>query len=150
MYLGLEFDGDEKTIWLEKDKRAALLTNLHHWIRGATKSRRGILFAEFESVTPKLRHAFTALPEARGLLSPCNWMLKCRPPVVFLHRNGELLEAIRDIRTILWETIIQPTLCKDLVAGWPDYIGIVDASSHGVGGVVLGELSGLPLTVFRL
>jgi hypothetical protein len=67
-----------------------------------------------------------------------------------LHRNGELLEAIRDIRTILRETIIQPTLCKDLVVGWPDYIGIVDASSHGVGGVVLGELSGLPPTVFRL
>jgi hypothetical protein len=115
--LGFEFDGDEKTIWLEKDKRAALLTILHHWIRGATKSRRGILFAEFESVTLKLCHAFTALPEARGLLSPCNWMLKCRPPVVFLYWNGELLKAIRDIRTILRETIIQPTLCKDLVAG---------------------------------
>ncbi len=148
--LGFEFDGDEKTIWLKEDKCAALLRILHHWIRGATKSRQGIPFAEFESVTSKLRHAFTALPEARGLLSPCNWILKCRPPVVFLHRNGELLEAISDIRTILRQTIIQPTLCKDPVVGWPDYIGIVDASSHGVGGVVLGELSGLPPTVFRL
>ena len=44
----------------------------------------------------------------------------------------------------------QPTYCKDLVAAWPDYIGIVNASSHGVGGVVLGKLSGLPPTVFRL
>jgi hypothetical protein len=131
--LGFEFDRDKKTIWLEKDKRAALLTILHHWIQGATKSRRGIPFAEFESVTSKLRHAFTALPEARGLLSPCNWMLKCRPLVVFLHRNGELLEAISNIRTILRVTIIQPTLCKDLVAGWPDYIGIVDASSPVLG-----------------
>ena len=43
-----------------------------------------------------------------------------------------------------------PTYCKDLVAAWPDYIGIVDASSYGVGGVILGELSGLPPTVFRL
>jgi hypothetical protein len=40
-------------------------------------------------------------------------------------------------------------LCRDLVLGWPNYIGIVDASSHGVGGVVLGELSGIPPTVFR-
>ncbi len=32
--------------------------------------------------------------------------------------------------------------------GWPDLIGIVDASSHGVGGVIVGELSALPLTVF--
>jgi hypothetical protein len=46
--------------------------------------------------------------------------------------------------------IVRPTLCKDLVAGWPEYIGIVDASSHGVGGVVLGELSGIPPTVFCL
>jgi hypothetical protein len=36
------------------------------------------------------------------------------------------------------------------VADWPDYIGIVDASSHGVGGVVVGELSAIPPTVFRL
>jgi hypothetical protein len=40
--------------------------------------------------------------------------------------------------------------CKDLVAAWPDYIGIVDASSHGIGGVILGELSCVPPTVFRL
>jgi hypothetical protein len=39
---------------------------------------------------------------------------------------------------------------KGLVAGWPDYIGIVDTSSHGVGGVVVGELSELPSTVFCL
>ncbi len=33
--------------------------------------------------------------------------------------------------------------------GWPDFIGIVDASSHGVRGVVVRELSALPPTVFR-
>jgi hypothetical protein len=83
--LGFKFEGAEKTIWLEEDKQAALLTILHQWIRGVTKIWRGIPFVEFESVTSKLRHAFTALPEAWGLLSPCNWMLECRPPVVFLH-----------------------------------------------------------------
>ena len=61
-----------------------------------------------------------------------------------------MLEAIQDIQTILRASMSQPTQCKDLVAAWPDYIGIVDASSHGVRGVVLGELSGLPPTVFRL
>ncbi len=146
--LGFKFGGDAKTICLEEEKRAALLTILHHWIRGATKSNRGVPLAKFKSVTAKLRHAFTALPEARGLLSPCNWILQRRPTNVFLYRNGELLEAIKDIRTILRESIMRPTLCKDLVAGWPDYIGIVDASSHGVGGVVLGELLGIPPSVF--
>ena len=148
--LGFDFDGVNKTIWLEEAKRATLLTILHQWLRGATRARRGIPFAEFESVTAKLRHAFTALREGRGLLSPCNWVIQRRPKVVYLHRDGALLEAIRDIHTILRNSTLQPTHCKDLVAAWPDYIGIVDASSHGVGGVIIGELSGVPPTVFRL
>ena len=32
----------------------------------------------------------------------------------------------------------------------PDFIGLVDASSHGVGGVIIGELSECLPTVFRL
>jgi hypothetical protein len=148
--LGFDFDGINKTIWLEEVKRAALRTILHQWIWGATKANRGIPFAEFECVTAKLQHAFTALREGHGLLSPCNWIIKRRPKVVYLHKNGMLLEAIRDIRTILRASTQNPTKCKDLVADWPDYIGIVNASSHGVGGVVIGELSGLPQTVFCL
>ena len=148
--LGFDFDGVNKMIWLEEAKRASLLTILNQWIRGATRARRGIPFAEFESVTAKLRHAFMALREGRGLLSPCNWIIQRRPKVVYLHRDGTLLEAIQDIRTILRASMSQPTQCKDLAAAWPDYIGIVDASSHDVGGVVLGELSGLPPIVFRL
>jgi hypothetical protein len=52
--LGFNFDNDSKTIWLEEEKRAALLTILHQWLRGATISERGIPFAEFESVMAKL------------------------------------------------------------------------------------------------
>ncbi len=51
--LGFNFDGDRKTMWLEEEKRAGLLTILHQWLRGATKLKRGIPFAEFESVTTK-------------------------------------------------------------------------------------------------
>jgi hypothetical protein len=35
------------------------------------------------------------------------------------------------------------------MCGWPDYVGIVDASSYGIGGVVFGELSACTPTVFR-
>jgi hypothetical protein len=73
--LGFEFNGKNKTIWLEEAKWATLLTILHQWIRGATRARRGIPFAEFKLVTAKLRHAFTALREGCGLLSPCNWVI---------------------------------------------------------------------------
>ena len=138
--LGFEFDGIDKLIWLEATKHASLLTILHQWIRGSVKAKRGIPFVKFESVISKLQHAFTVLREGRGLLSPCNWIIQRRPQVVYLHRDGALMEAIQDIRTILQALTISPTQCKDLVAAWPDYIGIVDASSHGVRGVIIGEL----------
>jgi hypothetical protein len=74
--LGFDFDGDSKTMWLDEEKRAALLTILHQWLQGATKLKWGILFAEFETVTAKLQHAFMALCEGQGLLSPCNWVIQ--------------------------------------------------------------------------
>jgi hypothetical protein len=98
----------------------------------------------------KLRHAFTALPGGGGLLSPCNQLVKRRPQVVYFHQNKPLLLAISTCWTILWESTTDPTHCHKLVAGWPDFVGVVDASSHGVGGVIFGELSECPPTVFRL
>ena len=73
--LGFEFNGVTETIWLEEPKRATLLTILHKWIWGATRAGCGILFAEFESVIAKLRHAFMALQEGCRLLSPCSWVM---------------------------------------------------------------------------
>lgn len=70
--------------------------------------------------------------------------------MVYLHRNQALREAIADARTLLRESTIKPTLCKALVVGWPDYIGVKDASGCGVGGVVLGEGLACQPTVFRL
>ena len=37
--LSFDFDGNSKTISLEEEKRAALLTILHQWLRGATQSK---------------------------------------------------------------------------------------------------------------
>ncbi len=96
-----------------------------------------------------LQHAFMVLRKGQGLLSPYNWVIQQWPQVVYLHQNGAFLEAIQDIQTILRASIQRPTECKDSVLGWLDFIKIVNASSHGVGGVVVGELSTLPPTVFR-
>jgi len=67
--LGFNFDGKRKTMWLEEEKHAKLLTILHSWLRAGSLNH-GIPFGEFESVIAKVRHAFTALPGSRGLLSP--------------------------------------------------------------------------------
>jgi hypothetical protein len=83
-----------------------------------------------------------------SLLSPCNHILKQNPPVVYLNRNKRLLMAVEGCRTLLRESTKEPTRCQQLVTGWPDYIGFVDASGHGAGGVVIGELSPCVPTIF--
>jgi hypothetical protein len=73
--LGFDFNGKDKTMWLETAKRDQLLTILHSWIHILERSAQGIPFKEFESVLAKIQHAFTALPAGVGLLSPCNAVL---------------------------------------------------------------------------
>jgi hypothetical protein len=97
----------------------------------------------------KIQHAFTCIPAGRGLLSLCNRVLKRRPAYVYLHHNKAILEVLAGCCTLLRESTTKPTHCRELVSGWPDYIGIVDASGHGAGGVVFGELSACTPVVFR-
>ena len=145
--LGFTFDGKNKTIMLDKTKRDSLLAILHGWIRHGPLGA-GIPFNEFQSVISKLRHAFIAIPSGKGLLSPCNTVLRKQPSLIFLHRNDLLLTALSDCRTLLRESTMAPTKCSELVAGWPDFVGVKDASGHGVGGVVVGENEAYTPTVF--
>ena len=149
--LGFIFDGNNKTIWLADEKRQALLKVLKGWLRGSRRNKpEGIPFDEFQSVLSKIRHAFTAIPAGKGLLSHCNDVMRLEPPTIYLHTNKELYDAIISIRSFLHDSISQPTKCKQLVLGHPHFIGIDDASGFGVGGVVLGEHEELIPTVFRL
>jgi hypothetical protein len=75
--LGFNFNGEGKTMWLETAKREKLLTILKGWIRTGTQGSAGILLGEFESTIAKTRHAFMCIPAGRGLLSPCNRVLRC-------------------------------------------------------------------------
>jgi hypothetical protein len=147
--LGFDFDGLSKTMRLEAAKREKLLTVLKGWVRLGRRGTVGIPFKEFETVTAKLRHAFTCIPTGVGLLLPCNRILKLQPPHVYLHQNVRVLNAIEGCQTLLRESTWEPTRCCELTCGWPNFIGIVDASSHGVGGVIFGELLGCTPTVFQ-
>ncbi len=70
--------------------------------------------------------------------------------MVYFHQNEPLRLAISNCRTILWESTSRPTRCRELVAGWPDFIVVVDASSHGMGGIIIGKLFECPPTMLRL
>jgi hypothetical protein len=148
--LGVSFDGDAKTMQLEEPKREFLLTILHKWLRGAKRMNGHVPFAEFESVVAKVRHAFMSIPAGQGLLSPCNKLLRKRPPVVWLHRNKKLQAAVRDCRSLLREATKHPTKCKELVMGEPDFVGVKDASMEGVGGFIVGNKKECIPTVFRM
>ena len=152
MLLGFNFNGKDKTMWLETAKRDQLLTILHSWICTSERRAQGIPFKEIELVLAKIRHAFTALPDGVGLfsLSPCNAVLQKKPDIVYLQQNEALKQALLLCRMLLRESTTQPTRCKELVRAWPDYIGICDASSFGFGGVIVGENSECPPTVVCL
>ena len=148
--LGFTFDGDAKTLWLEEQKRDAIVTILKGWIRSARDTSSGIPFKEFQSVVAKVRHAFIAIPAGKGLLSPCNDLLRIEPNFVYLHRNKPLLDALIGIRTLLQTCVTLPTKCSQLVQDWPDFVGVKDASKYGVGGVIIGEKEACVPTVFRM
>jgi hypothetical protein len=57
--------------------------------------------------------------------------------------------AIEEMRTLLQESTREPTRCLELVTVWPDFVGVKDASSHGVGVIIIGEMSKCTPTVFR-
>ena len=128
--------------------KQALLATLQSWIRLASRGTGGILFKQFESTIAKLRHAFTAIPAGVGLLSPCNRILAGKPPIVWLLGHKWVLVAVKGCRTLLRESTKDPTQCKELMTGWPDVGEIVDASSYGAGGVVVGEFLECIPTVF--
>lgn len=146
--LGFDFYGLPKTMILNQNKRELLLTTLHKWIRSASRGRMGIHFGEFESVTSKLRHAFISVPAGKGLMTPFNKLLRLRPPVVYFHKNKQLLQVVKDCRDLLREVTRKPTPCKELVMGETDFVGVKDASIHGVGGVVVGNKQECVPTVF--
>jgi hypothetical protein len=145
--LGFDFNGEEKTMILAESKRTLLLEVLDRWVRSAKGEIRPIEWQEFHSVVLKIRHAFKARPAGKGLLTPCNRLLAKQPKYVFLGRNKRLATAIRDMRTLLREATANSTPCKELIMGYPDYIGVKDASVHGVGGIIVGENKECILTV---
>jgi hypothetical protein len=148
--LGFDFDGEQHTIAVNEERRAVLVTTLKGWTRASRDAHCGVPFDEFRSTMEKVRHAFTAIPAGRGLLSPYNKVLSKEPKFVFLHRNKKLLSAVKDCRTMLKEALAAPTPCRELVSRWPSFVGVKDASAHGVGGVIFGEGLACPPTVFRL
>jgi hypothetical protein len=144
--LGFDFYGTQKTLWLEEEKCAKLLTTLKGWIRSAAHEQR-VGFKEFESVTAKLQNAFLVLPGGRVF---------CCHATDYSKNAGRLFIFIEIMPScqqsqyanhppgVNYSTnVLLGAGCR--VAG---LVGVADASSYGVGGVIIGKLSPCPPTVF--
>ena len=77
-------------------------------------------------------------------------MLGKEPNNVFLQCNKPLLSAIRDCCHLLEMSTKNPTPCKELVTECSQYRGVKDTSSHGIGGIIMGEGKECIPTVFHL
>jgi hypothetical protein len=129
-------------------KNKKIPKTLHNWLRLSQRRHVGISFDKFQLVISKIRHAFTAISADNGLISPCNSILQLQPQHVYLHNNKDLRAAIKEMRTLLQQLTNAPTRCRKLVTGWPDFVGVEDASSHSIGGIIIGELFTCTPTVF--
>ena len=150
--LGFEFDVNpgENTICLTEDRRTDILTKSKKWIREGEHRKKVSPLKNLEPIFAKLRYAFITIPSGKGLLFPCNQMLGKEPKNIFLHQNKPLLSAISDCCHLLELSTKNPTPCKELVTGWPHYIGDKDASIHRIGVIIMGEGKACTPTVFCL
>ncbi len=117
--LGFDIDGNAKTIWLETENQENHLTILKGWILTGHYGAAKVNCAEFKSTIAKLCHAFTCILAGVRLLSTCNWILKARPAVVYLHNNHKVkvLTVPKGCRTVLRESTREPTRCRELTGG---------------------------------
>jgi hypothetical protein len=115
--LGFNFDGKAKTMWLESAKSKKLLTILKGWLHTGKQGSLGVPFSKFESTIAKIRHAFTSILAGRGLLLPCNQILKQRPAYIYLQWNPPILMTLGGCQTHLQELTHAPTQCRKLVSG---------------------------------
>ena len=143
--LGWTFDGDDKTVELEEERVLKLRKDLKDMLR----RRTSIPLDTFQEVAGKLQHASLGVPGGKGLFTPINKQLGREAKWINLTRNRPLRTALSDWRALLLEANKEPTKALELVHGEPAFIGIVDASKGGVGGVVFGHLEACRPTVFR-
>jgi len=149
--LGWIFDGINRTIELPIGKADKIRQSVKQALQ-----RQHMPVPEFQSLLGKLQHACLAIPNGRALLSPLYKLLpKDHSPSnkrkhVQIPKGSEAHHALQDLRTILKLVANRPTLCSQLVPGWPHYVGFCDASKYGCGGIWLSGKDDLHPTLWRV
>ena len=142
--LGYLVDGSTRTIRLPAEKANRIISELKQILK---KVR--VPVTRYQSLVGKLRHAANILPAIQSLFTPLNNALKNDPSFIGLGKDSEVRAALRDFITLIQDLEHRPTHVSELVARPDSYIGFVDASAAGAGGVWFGGDDELDPTVWH-
>ena len=140
--LGWIFDGLDYTIYLPPEKSK----KIQQLIRRVAKQNT-ITKNEMQQALGKLNHACIGLPNGRGLLSPINNSLKEKDTITI---TPAIKQALLDWITLIQRISSRPTSVRELTAAAPWFIGYVDASKQGVGGVWVSGTKSIKATVWKM
>jgi hypothetical protein len=141
--LGWIFNGKNFTIELPPKK----ITKIEALLKAIIK-RPDSSLKRYQEMAGKLQHASFGMPAGKGLFSPIYNEMKNDPDTIKI--TPELKQALQDWITILRRIGSRPTSVLELTPGPPAYIGYVDASGFGAGGVWISGTHNITPTVWRI
>ena len=83
-------------------------------------------------------------------MTPLNHQLAKEPKTVWFKKGTQARQALQLWKELISDAGSNPTLAKELIPGDPDYIGLMDSSRGGAGGVWLSGASKISATVWRV
>jgi hypothetical protein len=140
--LGWTFDGEAFTVFLPQDKSKRIQQLLRH-----TAKQQSITKNEMQQTLGKLNHASIGLPSGRGLVAPLNNTLRGTDDIIKI--TPSVKQALLDWVTLLQRISSRPTSVLELTPDNPWFIGYVDASKQGVGGVWVSGTKTIQETVWK-
>jgi hypothetical protein len=140
--LGWTFNGKDFTIFLDQTKSKKLQKLLKQ-----TAKKSVITRTEMQQVMGKLNHTCIGLPSGRGLLSPLNNSLKGTADHIKI--TPSIKQALLDWVTLTQRIATRPTSVLELTPAMPWFLGYVDSSKQGVGGVWVNGTHTINATVWR-
>jgi hypothetical protein len=143
--LGFILNGKKRTIQLTPDKAIRIVQEI---LRVLKKKR--VPIKRFQKLLGKLQHASGILPAAKSLFTPLNVSLRNDPTWIQIPVDGDVRHALLDFKTLIKSLADRPTHANELGTSNEDYVGYVDASAFGVGGVWFSGRLALPPTVWRV
>lgn len=146
--LGWIFDGYRRTMELPPKKVQDLRDTLQRILRQGHYPTD-----KFESLIGKCQHGCMGIPGGTAVLPPLYQALhsakQANKASVIIHPASSQQLALRDLRTLFLVMSKRPTHCKQLIPGFPGYIGYCDACKWGAGGVWISGSRGLRPIVWR-